>query len=155
MGDLKRSFFSGVLYTGIAKYSGIIISIVVTAILARLISVEDFGIVAIATILVNFFSTLTTVGISPAIVQNKTITDDELKSINSFSFVIAIVVCLLYTLLIPLILSYYDNNEKLQPVLYLLVINIFFSIAAVVPNAMILKDKLFKFIAQRTLFIQL
>lgn len=155
MSDLKSSFFSGVFYTGIAKYSGIVFSIIITAILARLISPEDFGIVAIATILVSFFSTLTTVGISPAIVQNKSITDDELRSLNSFVFIFALVVSLLYLAAIPFILRFYDNNHTLEIILLLLVLNVFFSIASIVPNAIILKNKLFKFIAVRTLLIQI
>ena len=50
--NIKQQLFSGVFYTAIAKYSGIIISLVVAGILARLLSPDDFGIVAIATVIV-------------------------------------------------------------------------------------------------------
>ena len=155
MGNLKKEFISGVFYTGLAKYIGIFVSIVVSAILARLISPADFGVVAVATIFINFFSTLTTVGISPAIIQNKTITDRDLKEINCFTILIAFALSILFLLSIPIITLFYGKSELLRDVLILLSISVFFSVAAIVPNAILLKDKEFKFIAIRTFLLQL
>ena len=55
MSSTKKELLSGVFYTAIAKYSGIIISLVIAGILARLIEPEDFGVVAIATVIISFF----------------------------------------------------------------------------------------------------
>ena len=60
--NIKRQLFSGVFYTALAKYSGIIISLVVAGILARLLSPDDFGIVAIATVIIAFFNLFTDMG---------------------------------------------------------------------------------------------
>ena len=38
MGSIKKELLSGVFYTAIAKYSGILISLIITGVLARLIS---------------------------------------------------------------------------------------------------------------------
>lgn len=84
--NIKQQLFSGVFYTAIAKYSGIIISLVVAGILARLLSPDDFGIVAIATVIISFFAIFTDMGLSPAIIQNKTLTQDDLTNIYSFTF---------------------------------------------------------------------
>ena len=65
--NIKNQLFSGVFYTALAKYSGIVISLVIAGILARLLSPDDFGIVAVATVIIAFFSLLTDMGISPAI----------------------------------------------------------------------------------------
>ena len=155
MGVLSKTLFSGVFYTAVAKYTGIVVSIIISAILARLLPPEDFGVIAIATIFINFFSILTTVGISPAIVQNKSITEIELRSINTFTFLFAFVISLLYVSSINIIVSFYDNNSDLTSVMRLLTISVFFSIASITPNAMIMKNKLFKFIAIRTFAIQI
>lgn len=150
----KDNLLSGVMYTALAKYSGIVISLVVTAILARLITPEEFGVIAVASIFMNFFSTLTTVGIAPAIVQNKSLTTEDLKSINTFTIYISFVLSLVFILCVPLIASYYDNDIQLKTVLYILSISITTSIAAIVPNALLMKSKQFKFIAMRTFWIQ-
>ena len=54
--NIKNQLFSGVFYTALAKYSGIVISLVIAGILARLLSPDDFGIVAVATVIIAFFN---------------------------------------------------------------------------------------------------
>ena len=83
--NIKNQLFSGVFYTALAKYSGIVISLVIAGILARLLSPDDFGIVAVATVIIAFFILLTDMGISPAIIQHKSLTKDELSTIFSFT----------------------------------------------------------------------
>lgn len=155
MEKVKKELLSGIAYSAISKYSGVIVSIVVSMILSRILLPKQFGTVAIATIFISFFSTLTTTGISPAIVQNKTLDKNELKSINAFTFLVATLFTVFYLFCIPLILDFYEGYELLSNVLYLLSVNIFFSIAAIVPNSLLLKNKQFKFIGIRTLLIQL
>lgn len=46
MKTTKQLLLSGVFYTAVAKYSGIVISLVVVGVLSRLLSPDDFGIVA-------------------------------------------------------------------------------------------------------------
>ena len=154
MGKLKTEVLNGVFYTAIAKYSGIIVSLIITAILARLLKPEDFGVVVIASIFINFFSILTTVGLGPAIVQNRELDKTDLISINTFAFLLAFLLTFLFIILTPLLVSFWDNDELLKRLFYLLSINIFFSIASIVPNAIIMKEKKFKFIAIRTLVVQ-
>lgn len=77
--NIKSQLFSGVFYTALAKYSGVVISLVVAGILARLLSPDDFGIVAVATVIIAFFNLLTDMGVSPAIVQHKSLTKDDLS----------------------------------------------------------------------------
>lgn len=154
MGQVKKDILSGVWYSAIAKYSGIVIGIIVSMILARILSPWQFGTVAIATIFISLFSTLTTVGLSPAIVQDKTIDNKELASINTFTFLVAVILTGIYLLSVPLILSFYEDYADLSNILYLLSLNIFFSVSGIVPNAMFLKNKQFKYIGIRTLIIQ-
>lgn len=83
--NIKHQLFSGVFYTALAKYSGIIISLIVAGVLARLLSPDDFGIVAVATVIIAFFNLLTDMGVSPAIIQHKSLTKDDLSDIFSFT----------------------------------------------------------------------
>ena len=154
MSKLKEQLLSGVFYTALAKYSGIVITLVVTAVLARLISPEDFGIVAIATVIISFFSLFTDIGISPAIIQHKELTDKDLSNIFSFTFWIGIVLSFLFFAASGFIADYY-NNSILKTLCQLLSINLLFAAANIVPNALFYKHKEFKFIAIRSFSIQL
>lgn len=60
MTSLKHQLFSGVFYTALAKYSGIGVSLVVAGMLARLISPDDFGVMAVATVIIAFSTCLLT-----------------------------------------------------------------------------------------------
>ena len=127
MATLKNSFISGVWYTGLSKYAGVFISIAVTAVLARALTPHDFGIVAIATVFIMVFSVVITEGFSPAIIQNKQLADVDLRSINSFTYLMAIVLTGLYLLAVPLIANYYEN-EVLGLVLRIYALSVFFSV---------------------------
>lgn len=151
--SFSKQLLSGAIYTAIAKYSSLAISLLITAVLARILSPEDFGIVAIATIIIQFFSTVTTVGISPAIVQHKDLSKEELDNIYSFTILLAVIFTCVFCIISPII-SYTYKKEELKIICCLLSLNIFFSFVNIVPNALLLKEKLFRFIAIRTLLVQ-
>ena len=48
--SLRKTFFNGILYTGISRYFAIFISIGVGAVLARLLTPKEFGLVALVTV---------------------------------------------------------------------------------------------------------
>ena len=84
MDSYKKTLISSFLYTALSKYSGLIISIITTAILSRLLTPEDFGIVALATIFITFFSIISDLGIGPAVIQNKELTQNDIQNLFSF-----------------------------------------------------------------------
>lgn len=145
---------SGVFYTAISKYTGIFISLIVTAILARLLSPDEFGVVAVATVIITFFGIFTDLGISPAIIQNKELKEKDLSNIFSFTIFGGILLSVLFFISSWMIGNYY-KNETLITICQLLSINLLFSALNIVPNALLYKDKLFRYIALRSLIVQL
>ena len=129
--NIKHQLFSGVFYTALAKYSGIIISLVVAGILARLLSPDDFGVVAIATVIIAFFNLFTDMGISPAIVQHKSLTKEELSDIFSFTVWTGIGISILFFAASWLIADYYESGI-LRTLCQLLSVNLFFASANIV-----------------------
>ena len=85
MASIKKQLISGVFYTSISKYVGILVTLVVSGVLARLISPADFGAVTVATVIIAFFAIFSDLGIGPAIIQKKELTKDELDSIFSLT----------------------------------------------------------------------
>lgn len=151
--NLKQQLFSGVFYTALAKYSGIVISLVVAGVLARLLTPDDFGIVAIATVIIAFFSIFTDMGISPAIVQNKALTEKDLSDIFSFTLWMGAGLSVLFFAASWPIAAYYES-PILRTLCQLLCVNLFFASATIVPNALFFKNKEFKFIALRSFAVQ-
>ena len=152
--NIKSQLFSGVFYTALAKYSGVLISLVVAGILARLLSPDDFGIVAVATVIIAFFNLLTDMGVSPAIVQHKSLTKDDLSDIFSFTIWTGIGISILFFASSWIIADYYQS-DTLRILCQLLSVNLFFASATIVPGAMFYRNKEFKFIAIRSFVIQI
>lgn len=154
MASVKKELISGITYSAIAKYTGIIISLLVTAILARQISPSDFGIVAIATVIITFFGVFGDLGISPAIIQNKELTKIELSDIFTFTLWVGTFISASFFFLSWSVAEYY-NSPILRPICQILSVKLLVNTLNIVPNALLMKNKEFKFVAIRTLIIQL
>lgn len=152
--DFFKNLFSGTLYTAIAKYLGLFVSIVVSAILARILTPEDFAVVAIATVIIGFISLITANGLSPAIIQNKELDAENINDLFSFTIYFACAASLLFYLISPFIAQLY-SDKRLDLVCQILSLNVFFSIISIVPNALLFKEKKFKILAIRTIAIHL
>lgn len=152
--NLKQNFFKGIAYTALAKYSGILISIIIGAVLARLLSPAEFGVVALVTVFISFFNILSDMGIGPAIVQNKELTEKDVQSIFLFSISLGVVLSLLF-FLSSTIIAYFYNNTELIPLTRLLSLTVLFSAFKIVPNALLLKKLKFKKVGLATVFVQL
>lgn len=153
MANFRKAFLSGVFYTSISKYIGIILQIIISAILARLLEPDDFGIVAIATVIIGFISLLTDFGLAPAIVQNDDLDTKDINSLFSFTIYIGLFASIILFICSNIISQIY-NDERLCPIIQLLSLNVFFASINIVPNSLLLKNKRFKVIAIRTLLIQ-
>ncbi|MEN6361761.1 MAG: lipopolysaccharide biosynthesis protein [Bacteroidales bacterium] len=146
MVSVKKQIVSGVFYTAISKYTGILVSLCVTAILARLLTPDDFGVVAIASVLIAFFDLLCNMGFGPAIIQHKGLRDSELSDIFSFTVLIGTALAICFFFLAKPI-SHYYKNDLLINLCQLISLNLVFISFNIVPNALLLKDKQFKFLS--------
>lgn len=152
--SLKKDFTLGVFYTAAAKYSGIVVQLLITAVLSRLLTPADFGVVAIATILIQFFNTISEAGIGPAIIQKKSLTKNEIEGIFTFTILVGLILGGGFYSASGLVANYYDTPQ-INSICRWLSLLIIFSGADVVTNSLLLKQKKFKTIAIRTVTVQI
>lgn len=145
----------GTIYNALAKYMGIIVNLVVTGVLARILSPEEFGTVALTTVFIVFFDLLGNMGLGPAIIQNKSLDNKDLASIFNLSVIIALILGLTCIGSSSVVSSFYAGNEALSNIMKLLSIQVFFTILNVVPYSLLLKQKQFKVIAITNVSCQL
>ncbi|MBC5621933.1 lipopolysaccharide biosynthesis protein [Butyricimonas hominis] len=153
MSNIKQQLASGVFYTAVAKYTGVLVSIVITGILSRLLTAEEYGTIIPVVVLINFFTIFGDIGIGPAIIQNKDLSGREINSLFSFTILMGIVLSGLFFCGSWLIARVYES-DILVVLCQLLSISLFFSCANVVTNALLYKAKLFKYLAIRSLIAQ-
>ena len=153
--DLKKQLTSGVLYTAIAKYAGIFVTLAVSAVLARIFTPEQFGIVNIATVFIAFFAVFADMGLGPAVIQRRDLDESDLRGVFSLTIWAATVLSLLFVGLSFVIIKFYDSGPELLYVLLILSVNLFFNTLNMVPNALIMKAQRFRFAALRSLAVQI
>lgn len=144
----------GAFWSAVQHYSGLAMGVIISMVLARLLSPKEYGVVAIASVLIGFLSLFSSLGIGPAIIQRKNLDKHDINSIFTYSLAIGAFLALLFFCSSWLIASVY-GDEQLVPVCQILSVNIFFGAANMVPNALMSKDLRFKTLAMRALILQL
>lgn len=152
--SVKKDMLNGVFWNVIAKYSGIAISIIISAILARLIPPEEFGIIAIATVFINLISLFTDMGIGPAVIQSNQLNDDDYDNLFTFTLYSGITLTAIAVIFSPVFAKLY-RNEELKIIVCILSVPLFFSCLNVLPNSLMSKHKKFRQIAIRSLLFQI
>ncbi|MFV0590281.1 MAG: lipopolysaccharide biosynthesis protein [Draconibacterium sp.] len=153
MSSIRKSLTTGVFYTALAKYSGVFFSIVIGAVLARLLTPEEFGIVALVTVFATFFRLLSDFGIGQAVVQNQKLTKQDIQSIFSFSVIFGIVLSVVFYLAAPFIANFYKERALIN-VTKLLSLSVLFASVQIIPKAISQKNLKFKQIGIVTVIIQ-
>jgi PST family polysaccharide transporter len=144
---LKR----GILINFVAKYSNVFIQLILTSILARLLTPKEYGIIAVILIFTTFFNMLGDMGIGPAIIQYKDLKKDDISSIFIFTFIISIFLSVLFFAFSYLIAYFYNNSVYIN-IGHLLCFSIIFNLLNIVPSNLILKNKKFKIVALSNLY---
>lgn len=136
------------------KYSKILLSLIVNAILARLLSANDYGIVAVVTVFSTFFATFADMGLGAAIIQKKGLTNDDMDNLFSFSIYISVGLAIIFFLSAYPIATFYGNNVYI-PLVKILSISLFFDALNMVPNGILNRKKEFGVLAVRTFVVYL
>lgn len=142
------------LINAAASYTCVILQLVANSWLAWLpgLSKDDFGIIAAVSVFTTFFTVVSNMGIGPAIIQNKEITDDEVSDIFTFNFYVAIAVGVLFFALAGPIAAFL-NDSVYVPVCRMLSISLFFHTMNIIPHALLLKEKKFVLIGLRMIAV--
>lgn len=143
-----NSIKKAVYINAAARYSTLFLGLLFSAVLARILTPEDYGIVAVTVVFTTFFSLLSDLGLGAGIIQNKELDQEDIGHIFAFSLRLALVLAGAFALFsIPM--SYFYGNPVYVPVGILLAVSLFFNTMNVVPNALLLKQKKFKSVALR------
>jgi PST family polysaccharide transporter len=133
---------SGAIISFAARYSEIAIQILVTAVLSRLLTPSDFGVVAVITVFVVFFQILSSAGIGPAIIQEDSLDQQETATIFNLTILIGLAISLGFFALGPVLASIYKDAVYVK-IARLLSLSLFFNTLNIVPQALLRKRRRF------------
>ena len=143
MSSTKSKMLKGILWITIDKYSGLALSIIVSMVLARLLTPDEFGLLTVASVVLAFIGLLSNMGLGPAIIQEQNLTKKDTNSVFTFTIIVGLVLAGVYFCLSWSIARFY-NNAQLVPVCQLLSVSFFFGVINNVPKSLMVKHQRFK-----------
>jgi O-antigen/teichoic acid export membrane protein len=144
--QLKHKTLQGLMYLGVGKGAGKLISFVNTLLLARLLSPEDYGLMAIVMVIVGFIGFFNEIGLGSAIKQRLDINQQQLNGCFTLALLISSLLYIGLYFASPLIASYYEH-EILTDILRFIALTFIIGAIATVPDALIARDMRFKIYA--------
>lgn len=141
--SLKEKTMSGLLWRFAERCGAQGVTFLVSIVLARLLSPDDYGAIAMVTVFVTISQVFVDSGLGTALIQKKDADDVDFSTVFYFNIFLC---CLLYGIVFftaPYIASFY-NNLELTSVLRVLGIVIIISALKNVQQAYVSKQMLFK-----------
>ena len=114
--DIARKTAWGVIWNFSAYFLGKIVVLITTSILARLLSKNDFGLVAVAVVAINYLSVLKDLGLGVALIQRKGDVKEAANTVFTLNLIIGLVLSALVIPLAPYVAAYF-RDPNVIPVL--------------------------------------
>lgn len=137
----------GLIYSFIGKYSNILISLLINSILARLISPEEYGILAIIMTFISLFSNFLEMGWGSAIIQKKDINKKFISSVFYVNIFLGFILGIVFYFFSYYFISVYYNNMVYKFLGKYMFFYLFFISLGIAPKALLYRQKQFKEIA--------
>lgn len=99
MDNLNQKIIHGVFWQGLERFGNLGINFIISVILARLLTPKQFGLVALATILINIATAIIESGFPKALIQKKDIDEIDCNSVFYFNITLGL---LIYGIIFPL-----------------------------------------------------
>lgn len=140
MKDLQRGpAVSGMIWKSLEQYGVLFIQFVVQIVLARIISPEAYGVIAIVSIFIGLANVFVQKGFSIALVQKKEIDEKDLSTVFYFSLLIAAVIYAIIFFTAPAIAIFF-HSEQLVPLLRVISITLFTGAFSSIQNAILQRN---------------
>lgn len=141
--NLKETSIRGFSWRFMQNISTQIIGLVIQIVLARLLMPEDYGLVALTSVINIILNTIVSTGFSSSLVQKKDITELDKSSMFFFSlFLGGFLYCFVFCVA-PVISKFY-NQDLLVPILRVQAVSILTTSVCSVHNAVIQRELDFK-----------
>lgn len=153
-GNIRQRTVIGTLWSAVQKFGTVLIGFISNMILARLLTPDDFGCIAMLAIFIVIADTFVDSGLGSAVIQKKEVTDKDLSTVFYFNVELAVVLYGLLFIIASFVAEFYEIPllcSVLRVEGLVLIINSF----SVVQTALLRKELRFKELATAILVGQI
>ena len=144
--NLKTKTIQGVGWSGVSQVIRLVLHFIVIAILARLLTPNDFGLLAMTVVFTGFMMVFCDFGLTAALIQRRKITEEHLSSSFWINVLTGFILTLLLIFLTPIIANFY-NESRLTLIISTLSLTFFISSFSIVQTALFTRKLDFKSLA--------
>lgn len=109
--NLKDKTVKGVAWSGIDNVTQMGVSFIVSIVLARLLSPDDYGLIGIIAIFTSVCNTLINAGFNSALIRKKDCTDDDYNTVFIINLVLSLILYAVIFFCSPLIADFFGREE--------------------------------------------
>ena len=141
--SLSKKAVKGVVWSAIERFSVQGVQFLLSIIIARLVSPEEYGLIAMLTIFMSLAQTFIDSGFSNALIQKKVRTEKDYSTVFIFNFIVAVIVYGVLWFSSSYIASFY-NEPILETLTKVIGINLLLSSLSIVHKTKLIIDLDFK-----------
>jgi len=145
--SIGNKMFKGAIWSTVERLSVQLVSFALTIVLARLLTPKEYGTVGLLIVFISFSQVFIDSGFSKALIQKQNRTNEDISTVFYFNLIVALICYLVLWISAPFISDFY-NIPKLDNLLKVLSISLFFNALFAIPNTLLSIDMNFKSITK-------
>ena len=141
--ELKKKVIHSILWSGSLRYLGQVITWGVTLVVIRLLTPSDYGLMAMAGVIINFLTLISEFGLGVAIVQHKCLEKKDISIVFGFLILAHSILALILFLIAPVAAAFY-SEPKLTRIIQILCLNFILMCLYLIPQAILARNMDFR-----------
>jgi O-antigen/teichoic acid export membrane protein len=144
--DLRQKTVAGIGWTFTAQFGRQGTLFLISIVLARLLTPEDFGLLGMIIVFTGFLTLFTEMGFGAALIQREELSDGHYDSVFWLNLGMGVLLTALFIIFSPLIASFYREPD-LTPLIRVISINFIFTALGIVQKTILQREMNFRKIA--------
>lgn len=140
----------GLMWSAIERIGQVFFAFLVQLILARLLSPEEFGLIAMVAVFIAVSRAIVDSGFTVALIQKDKVEDDDVSTAFVFNLIASLLVALLLFLIASPVANFY-GQPRLSEILPWLALSVLFGSLGSVHNSLLVRELAFQKIVRATL----
>ncbi len=141
--SITREVAHSLKWVTVSKFAAQIIRWGVTFLVIRILNPDDYGLMAMAGVVLSFFEVFASAGLGTALIQAASFSRRQVQEIFGLLLLVNLTLALGMALLAPWAAEYY-RDERLIPILHVLPLVLMISALETLPSAMLTREMQFK-----------
>lgn len=154
MASLRHQTISGLKWAALSRGAQQLLQFLVTLVLVRVLTPQDFGLVAMVTVITGFIGIFGELGLTAVIVQRQDLTEAQKSSVFWVTVCLGVLLAVFTALCAPVVSWFYGKPELLWMTI-VISCGFVFSSFSVMQLALLRKEMLFKSLTTRDVVSQL